>query len=236
MPTRRYRTRTATASAITELTSPWTMVEPVRSGGQPRMNGWGSSTSRACGWKLSMADSPANRSTTTAQSTSSWPAAKRSTSPSRQLRGTFPELPHGMVSQSHCQDSPMPIARSTRITPQEILHHWGIRLDAPLEPMPALTNAVARSGPYVVRSEQRSRDSVRWEHDLLRFLAAGVPEVIAPLRARDGSSLLVRDDEIVSVFPYVEGDHIDRTEERVRAQLPPVLGRIHRRASAWTPA
>jgi SAM-dependent methyltransferase len=51
------------------------------SGGQPRTNGWGSSTSRACGWKLSTADSPANRSTTTAQSTSSWPDAKRSTWP-----------------------------------------------------------------------------------------------------------------------------------------------------------
>src|SRR2546421_689907 len=52
---------------------------PVRSGGQPRTNGWGSPTSGACAWKLSMADSPANRSTTTAASTSSWPAAKRST-------------------------------------------------------------------------------------------------------------------------------------------------------------
>ncbi|MDP9303877.1 MAG: class I SAM-dependent methyltransferase [Actinomycetota bacterium] len=48
-----------------------TMVEPVRSGGQPRTNGWGSSMSRACGWKLSMPDSPGSRSTTTATSTSS---------------------------------------------------------------------------------------------------------------------------------------------------------------------
>src|SRR5438067_12281667 len=36
-----------------------------------------------------MADSPANRSTTTATSTSSWPAAKRSTSPPRKRQGTF---------------------------------------------------------------------------------------------------------------------------------------------------
>src|SRR5436190_3831231 len=90
MPTRRYRTRTTTASAITESTSPWTMAEPVRSGGQPRTNGSGSSTSRACGWKLSMADSPANRSPTTAPSTSSWPVARRAAWTSRQGQGAFP--------------------------------------------------------------------------------------------------------------------------------------------------
>jgi hypothetical protein len=42
-------------------------------------NGWGSSTSQSCGWKLSTADSPANRSTTTGRSTSSWPDGERST-------------------------------------------------------------------------------------------------------------------------------------------------------------
>src|SRR5215203_546452 len=101
MPTRRCRTRTTTASAITESTSPWTMVEPVRCGGQPRTNGWGSSTSRACGWKLSMADSPANRSTTTAVSTSSWPVGKRSARPSRQRQGT-----------AHCRSAPSPRRRT----------------------------------------------------------------------------------------------------------------------------
>jgi len=89
-------TRTTTASAITASTSPWTMVEPVRSGGQPRTNGWGSSTSRACASKLSTADSPGNRSTTTAVSTSSWPVDRRSAWPSRQRRETFP---HSTLAQ-----------------------------------------------------------------------------------------------------------------------------------------
>ena len=40
-PEYRCRTRTTTASAITGWTSPWTTVEPVRSGRQPRTNGWG---------------------------------------------------------------------------------------------------------------------------------------------------------------------------------------------------
>src|SRR5215203_1462410 len=98
MPTRRCRTRTTTASAITESTSPWTMVEPVRSGGQPRTNGWGSSMSRACASKLSMADSPGNRSTTTAVSTSSSPVGRRSAWPSRQRQAHFRTLPHARTT------------------------------------------------------------------------------------------------------------------------------------------
>ncbi len=48
--------------------------------------------------KLSMADSPGNRSTTTAVSTSSWPVGKRSAWPSRQRQGTFPHTGAGKVA------------------------------------------------------------------------------------------------------------------------------------------
>src|SRR5256885_1359910 len=62
------------------------MVEPVRSGGRPRTNGWDSSTSPACASKLSTADSPENHSTTTAVSTSSLPVAKRLSTQRLRLR------------------------------------------------------------------------------------------------------------------------------------------------------
>jgi hypothetical protein len=42
-----------------------------------------------------MADSPGNRSTTTAVSTSSWPVGKRSAWPSRQRQGAFPHTGAG---------------------------------------------------------------------------------------------------------------------------------------------
>jgi Ser/Thr protein kinase RdoA (MazF antagonist) len=119
------------------------------------------------------------------------------------------------------------------VTPADIAAHWGLRLAAPLEPIPAATNVVLRSGPYVVRSERRSVKSVLWEHDLLGFLAADVPEVVAPIPARDGTTFLARGRSVVSVFPYVEGRHMSRTGARVRAQLPPLLGRIHARAAEW---
>ena len=117
------------------------------------------------------------------------------------------------------------------VTPADIAAHWGLRLAAPLEPIPAATNVVLRSGPYVVRSERRSVKSVLWEHDLLGFLAADVPEVVAPIPARDGTTFLARGRSVVSVFPYVEGRHMSRTGARVRAQLPRLLGRIHARAA-----
>ena len=114
-------------------------------------------------------------------------------------------------------------------TTADIAAHWGLRLAAPLEPIPAATTVVLRSGPYVVRSERRSVKSVLWEHDLLGFLAADVPEVVAPIPARDGTTFLARGRSVVSVFPYVEGRHMSRTGARVRVQLPQLLGRIHAR-------
>jgi Ser/Thr protein kinase RdoA (MazF antagonist) len=76
-------------------------------------------------------------------------------------------------------------------------------------------------------------ESVRWEHELLAFLAGEVPEVCAPIRAPDGSTFIAREGQVVSVFPYVEGEHIERSDERIRAQLPEVLARMHKRALAW---
>jgi len=119
------------------------------------------------------------------------------------------------------------------VPPADIAAHWGIRLTEPLEPIPAATNVVLRGGPHVVRSERRPVESVRWEHELLEFLAREVPEVVAPVRARDDTTFLARAEHIVSVFPYVEGEHIERLDERIRARLPEVLGRMHRRATAW---
>jgi Ser/Thr protein kinase RdoA (MazF antagonist) len=107
-------------------------------------------------------------------------------------------------------------------------------LTEPFEQIPAATNIVLRAGAYVVRAERRPLESVRWEHDLLEFLAAEVPEIVAPIRARDGTTfLLAPDGLVVSVVPFVDGIHMKRRGARVRSQLPPLLGRIHTRAKRW---
>ena len=119
------------------------------------------------------------------------------------------------------------------VPPADIAAHWEIAVGEPLEPIPANTNVLVRAGPYLVRAERSSAESVRWEHELLTFLAEEVPEVVAPIGAPDGSTFIARDERVVSVFPYVDGAQIVRSDDHVRAQLPEVLGRIHRRASAW---
>jgi Ser/Thr protein kinase RdoA (MazF antagonist) len=120
------------------------------------------------------------------------------------------------------------------VPPADIAAHWRIPLEEPFEAIRAATNLVRRVGAYVVRAEHRSVASVRWEHELVAFLAEEVPEVVAPIPASDGSTFLERDGQVVSLFPYVEGEHIERTDESVRSELPNVLGRIHARASAWS--
>jgi Ser/Thr protein kinase RdoA (MazF antagonist) len=119
------------------------------------------------------------------------------------------------------------------VPPADIAAHWGIELAEPLEPIPARTNVVVRAGAYVIRSERHTPESVRWEHELLEFLACEVPEVVAPIRAADGNTFLVQKGYVVSVFPYIEGEHVKRLDGGVRTRLPDVLARVHRRALAW---
>jgi Ser/Thr protein kinase RdoA (MazF antagonist) len=123
--------------------------------------------------------------------------------------------------------------RRNGISEKEISDYWGIELAEPFEVIPALTNAVVRCGAYVIRSERRPIESVAWEHDLLSFLSAGVPEVVAPIHAKDGGTFLAQRGDVVSVFPYVHAEHMKRNDEEVHVQLPLNLGRIHRRATAW---
>ena len=51
-------------------------------------------------------------------------------------------------------------------------------------------------------------ESVRWEHALLRFLATEIEQVVAPLAALDGSTFYVDGGDVVSVFPFLEGDEL----------------------------
>ncbi len=122
------------------------------------------------------------------------------------------------------------------VAPADIGAHWGIELDASLEPLLPSRHLVVRSGAYVVRDAKTSVDSVRWKHDLLGFLAPRVPEVVAPLRAVDGSTFLAVGDRVVSVAPYIAAERAKRTDPRVRHDVPRLLARLHRAASEWPDA
>jgi homoserine kinase type II len=96
------------------------------------------------------------------------------------------------------------------------------------------TEALVRAGAYAVRSERADPESVRWEHELLRFLADEIEQVVAPLPALDCSTFYVDSDRVVSVFPFVEGEELRSHESEFRRELPTLLARMHRRALAWS--
>jgi Ser/Thr protein kinase RdoA (MazF antagonist) len=81
-----------------------------------------------------------------------------------------------------------------------------------------------RHGDIILRFELAEPDSVHWEHALVRFLAARVPEVPAPLAHRQG----------VSVWPYVPGSPARRNFEPHAIAAADLLRRLHDAGRSWT--
>jgi Ser/Thr protein kinase RdoA (MazF antagonist) len=121
------------------------------------------------------------------------------------------------------------------VAPADVGAHWGIEL-ASLEPLGPSRALVVRSGMYVIRDAETSVESIQWEHDLLGFLAPRVPQVVAPLRALDGSTFLGVGDHVVSVMPYIDAEPAQRGDPLVRHEVPRLLARLHRAASEWPDA
>ena len=112
--------------------------------------------------------------------------------------------------------------------PDGIAAHWNLPPLAAPEPLPGgYHNLVLRSGDVVVRVEERDPESVAWEHELLAWLAPEVPEVVAPLVASNGSTLLVFGTLVFSILPFVDG------EPGAGLAAAELFARIHVRAAAW---
>jgi aminoglycoside phosphotransferase (APT) family kinase protein len=119
--------------------------------------------------------------------------------------------------------------------PEGIAERYGVALPASGERLlGGATGALVRAGDFAVRAEHTDPESVRWEHELLRFLAEEIDEVVAPLPALDGSTFYLEGSRVVSVFPFIEGDELRSREGAFRHELPTLLARLHRRAQAWT--
>lgn len=74
----------------------------------------------------------------------------------------------------------------------------------------------------------RSADDVGWVHEVIRSVAATVPEAVAPLAGADGRTVVVLDRRPVAVFPFVRGDPLDAGDQDMRSQAAGLLARIHR--------
>src|SRR5436309_2570664 len=118
--------------------------------------------------------------------------------------------------------------------PEGIAERYGLALPARGERLSGgASGTLFRAGDFALRAEHADPESVRWEHELVGFLAEEIDEVVAPLRALDGSTFFVDAGRVVSVFPFVAGDELRSREAAFRHELPRLLGRLHRRAQAW---
>jgi Ser/Thr protein kinase RdoA (MazF antagonist) len=118
--------------------------------------------------------------------------------------------------------------------PEGIAERYGLALPARGERLRGgASGSLFRAGDVAVRVERTDPTGVRWEHELVRFLAQGVDEVVAPLPALDGSTFYLEGDRVVSVYPFVEGEELRDRESAFRNELPVLLARLHRRALAW---
>jgi Ser/Thr protein kinase RdoA (MazF antagonist) len=87
----------------------------------------------------------------------------------------------------------------------------------------------APSGPVVLRLKHPPSDveSIAWEHRVVAQLACAVREVVAPVRAVDGSTFFLHAGDAVSLVPFVHGIPADRGSEAHRKAAGDLLGRLH---------
>jgi Ser/Thr protein kinase RdoA (MazF antagonist) len=71
-------------------------------------------------------------------------------------------------------------------------------------------------------------EDLAWEHALTRALSERLPEVQAPLPARDGATWFAVDDRRAWLVPYVDAAPADPAREPHRTAAARALGRLHR--------
>jgi Ser/Thr protein kinase RdoA (MazF antagonist) len=69
--------------------------------------------------------------------------------------------------------------------------------------------------------------SIAWEHAQLQRLKPAIPEVVAPIRARDGCTFFLFEGDAVTLVPFVDGSPADRASAGHRLGAARLLARVH---------
>jgi Ser/Thr protein kinase RdoA (MazF antagonist) len=85
------------------------------------------------------------------------------------------------------------------------------------------------TGTVVLRVKYPPIDpaSIRWEHDLLALLAEGIPEIPAPLPARDGTTFFRHGRFAVSLLRHLPGSPVEAGDARQAEEVARLLARVH---------
>jgi Ser/Thr protein kinase RdoA (MazF antagonist) len=89
--------------------------------------------------------------------------------------------------------------------------------------------------PLIVRVSPtwRTVDELQWVHDFTVYCGRTIREVVAPIAARDASTLFVFESYPVTVFPFVEGDSTNTDDAILREKAARLLTHIHKATVTW---
>ena len=79
----------------------------------------------------------------------------------------------------------------------------------------------------------RTFQEIAWTHALTRFVAAAVPEAVAPVAARDGASAFVHRGRCVALFPFVAARPVRTAHAMERLAAAELLARLHTKMLRW---
>jgi len=91
------------------------------------------------------------------------------------------------------------------------------------------------TNPLIVRVSPnwRTVDELQWVHDFTLHCGRTIPEVVAPVSARDNSTLFVFQTYPVTVYPFIEGDTFNTDNLAMCEEAARLLARIHKAAVTW---
>lgn len=128
-----------------------------------------------------------------------------------------------------------PLTAAMRRAVQDV---WGRPVDGePVRLYGGEESAAYRAGDIVVRVGPASRTNAEaeWCHGVAAHASADLPEAVAPLRARDGSTVVRVEGRPVSVWSHVAGEWPDADEPQMRTQGARLLARLHRALASHRP-
>ena len=126
---------------------------------------------------------------------------------------------------------------------QAVLAHYGLQPEGEVAPAggTAAPKVIFRAEgrPFLLRRRREEfcpEPVVRFDHSVIRRLAADDLPVVPPRPARDGTTYVIIDQATYEVFPFVEGLGVMDQDSLVQiADAGRQLGRLHRAAAGFTP-
>ncbi|WP_106584866.1 phosphotransferase enzyme family protein [Murinocardiopsis flavida] len=120
-----------------------------------------------------------------------------------------------------------------------IAHAWGHTVDdRAVRLFGGEESAAYRTGALVVRVGPLGRGNaeMEWCHSIAAHAAQRLPEAVAPLRTRDGGTVVRAEGRPLSLWRFVDGERPDPAQADTAEQAAGLLARLHRALASLRPA